>query len=297
MQLVDGAPEGLGSRINPDRVTKPIKEVFKLLAVSTFPSPSEAVEVCSNKWNRPAVPRLRADCRRGNSSSYISMALSFASSAIDPGLTLLFSHRLAHLLIPVASATPSEPLLLGRRSPEGADRERCGRMTSFAERRRYPPTPRPTDPSKTSPSYGSTGVMRPLRERDRRKCTAESPRALGGEPAADSDAQDVWEYARAIGGSHGRPYLFVRLGVSGPNRSPALCQNCVTFPPKPRSNTVIYGDTSDAYQCCGKSLIGSALVGFGVRQHARAESISKRAPSTTRTSLRVFRISSLQASG
>ena len=33
----------------------------------------------------------------------------------------------------------------------------------------------------------------------------------------------------------------------------------------------------DAYRCCGKSLIGSALVGFSVRQHARAESISKRA--------------------
>src|SRR4051812_47821064 len=41
-----------------------------------------------------------------------------------------------------------------------------------------------------------------------------------------------------------------------------------------------------AYQCCGKSLIGSALVGFGVRQHARAESISKRAPPTPRTSPR-----------
>src|SRR6476661_1660162 len=24
---------------------------------------------------------------------------------------------------------------------------------------------------------------------------------------------------------------------------PALCQNCVTYPPKPRGNTVIYGDT------------------------------------------------------
>ena len=34
---------------------------------------------------------------------------------------------------------------------------------------------------------------------------------------------------------------------------------------------------SDAHRYCGKSLIGSALVGFGVRQHARAESISKRA--------------------
>jgi hypothetical protein len=45
---------------------------------------------------------------------------------------------------------------------------------------------------------------------------------------------------------------------------------------------------AEAHRCCGKALIGSALVGFGVRQHARPESISKRAPSTTRTSLRVF---------
>ena len=37
---------------------------------------------------------------------------------------------------------------------------------------------------------------------------------------------------------------------------------------------------ADAHRCCGKSLIGNALVGFGVRQHARPESISKRAPST-----------------
>ena len=51
---------------------------------------------------------------------------------------------------------------------------------------------------------------------------------------------------------------------------------------------------SDAHRCCGKSLIGSALVGFDVRQHARAESISKRAPSTTRTSLH-FRINELRA--
>jgi hypothetical protein len=50
-----------------------------------------------------------------------------------------------------------------------------------------------------------------------------------------------------------------------------------------------------AHHCCVKSLIGSALVGFRTRQHARRESISKRAPSTTRTSLRAFRISSLRA--
>ena len=36
----------------------------------------------------------------------------------------------------------------------------------------------------------------------------------------------------------------------------------------------------DAHRCYVKSLIRSALVGFDVRQHARAESISKRAPSS-----------------
>ena len=38
----------------------------------------------------------------------------------------------------------------------------------------------------------------------------------------------------------------------------------------------------DAHRCCEKSWFESALVGFGVRQHERRESISKRAPSTTR---------------
>jgi hypothetical protein len=41
--------------------------------------------------------------------------------------------------------------------------------------------------------------------------------------------------------------------------------------------------------CCGKSLMESALVGCDVRQHARPEAISKRAPSTTQTSLRAWR--------
>ena len=40
----------------------------------------------------------------------------------------------------------------------------------------------------------------------------------------------------------------------------------------------------DGHRCCGKSLIRSALVRLTVLQHARTESISKRAPSTTRTS-------------
>jgi len=50
----------------------------------------------------------------------------------------------------------------------------------------------------------------------------------------------------------------------------------------------------DAHRCRVKSLIVSALMGFGVRQHARRESISKRARSTTRTSLR-FGINGLRA--
>ena len=47
---------------------------------------------------------------------------------------------------------------------------------------------------------------------------------------------------------------------------------------------------ADADYCCGKSMIESALVGLDVRQPARPESISKRAPSTTptRTSLRLW---------
>jgi hypothetical protein len=49
----------------------------------------------------------------------------------------------------------------------------------------------------------------------------------------------------------------------------------------------------NAHRCWVKSLIPSVLVGPGVRQHGQAESISKRAPSTTRTSLR-FRINHLR---
>ena len=59
------------------------------------------------------------------------------------------------------------------------------------------------------------------------------------------------------------------------------------IPPETRGKHRDLRGHADAHRCCVKSLIGSALVGFGVRQHARPESISKRAPSTTRTSLRL----------
>ena len=76
-----------------------------------------------------------------------------------------------------------------------------------------------------------------------------------------------------------------------------LCQNCVTCTSETTvKHRDLRGDV-DAYRCCVKALNRSALVGVGVRQHARPESISKRAPSTTRTSLRLSGINSLPEGG
>src|SRR4051794_32136640 len=61
------------------------------------------------------------------------------------------------------------------------------------------------------------------------------------------------------------------------------------IPPETLGRHLHLREHSDAHRCRGKSLMGTALVGVGVRQHARRESISKRAPSTTRTSLRSTR--------
>ena len=57
----------------------------------------------------------------------------------------------------------------------------------------------------------------------------------------------------------------------------ALCQNCVTYPETPGKHRDLRG-RAEALRCCGKLLIGSALVGFGVRQHARADSIPDHLP-------------------
>src|SRR4029450_5692798 len=64
-------------------------------------------------------------------------------------------------------------------------------------------------------------------------------------------------------------------------------------PETPGEHRELRGDFN-THRCCGKSLSGSALVRFDVGQHARRESISKRAQSTTPTSLR-FRINELRA--
>jgi hypothetical protein len=76
------------------------------------------------------------------------------------------------------------------------------------------------------------------------------------------------------------------VGVSSVKSKAALCQNCVTYPAKLRANTATYVGAPKHIVVAGKSLIGGALVGFGVRQQARAESISKRAPSSASAHVR-----------
>ena len=65
-----------------------------------------------------------------------------------------------------------------------------------------------------------------------------------------------------------------------------LCQMPVETPAEHRG----LATHTEGPRCEQKCSRRSALVPFGVRPHARPESISKRAPSTTRTSLRAFRI-------
>jgi hypothetical protein len=48
-----------------------------------------------------------------------------------------------------------------------------------------------------------------------------------------------------------------------PNLQSALCQNCVRYPPKPRSNTTIYGDTP-MHIVVAEIADGNVLVRFGV---------------------------------
>jgi len=74
---------------------------------------------------------------------------------------------------------------------------------------------------------------------------------------------------------------------------PFVSELCHISPETPGQHRHLRGH-ADAHRCCGKSLIASALVGFGVRHHARRESISKRAPSPL-GHLSVFRINRLRA--
>jgi len=87
----------------------------------------------------------------------------------------------------------------------------------------------------------------------------------------------------------------VRLCVSVEAGIRIVSELCQIPPETPVKHGDLRGH-SDAHRCCGKSLVETALLRFDVRQHARAQSISKRAPSTTRTSLR-FRIKGLRTVG
>ena len=75
-----------------------------------------------------------------------------------------------------------------------------------------------------------------------------------------------------------------RLGANG-----FVSELCHMPPETVVQHHLVWGHV-DACRCCSKSLMGSVLVRLGVRQHARRESVSKRAPLTTRTSLRICRI-------
>ena len=81
----------------------------------------------------------------------------------------------------------------------------------------------------------------------------------------------------------------MRVGVNRKRN----CVRTVSHAPRTAGKHRDLRGHGDAHRCREKSLFGSALVGFGVRQHARAESISKRAQSTTLTSLRLESITCL----
>ena len=51
-----------------------------------------------------------------------------------------------------------------------------------------------------------------------------------------------------------------------------FCVRTVSHTPRNPGQTLDLPGDVDTHRCCGKSLMGDALVGFGVRQHARAES-------------------------
>ena len=85
--------------------------------------------------------------------------------------------------------------------------------------------------------------------------------------------------------SHCSAYRCISAGTS--LSLSAFCVRTVSHTPRnPGQHRDLQGD-ADPHRCCGKSLMGDALVGFGVRQHARTESISKRAPSSASARIRV----------
>ena len=84
--------------------------------------------------------------------------------------------------------------------------------------------------------------------------------------------------------SHSSAYRCASAGISLTG-TPFCVRTVSDAPATPRKHRDLRGH-SDAHPCCGKSLMGGVLMVLGMRQHARPESISKRARSTTPTSLR-----------
>ena len=144
------------------------------------------------------------------------------------------------------------------------------------------------------------------------ECSRSGPSSASGSrktvTASSNETPCFAALASAFRGSHSNTYLvYTKLSVPLQRdadhayggalertplfRSGSVSELCHT-PLKPRPNTASYGDTR--ISMLRESLMGTAVVGLGVRQHARAESLSKRAPSTTRTSLN-FRINNLRA--
>jgi hypothetical protein len=74
--------------------------------------------------------------------------------------------------------------------------------------------------------------------------------------------------------------IVISASVRARRNDDQFCVRTVSDAPETRVKHRRLRGHVDAYQCCGKSLIGSALVRFSVRRHARADSISKRAPSS-----------------
>src|SRR5688572_6696954 len=62
------------------------------------------------------------------------------------------------------------------------------------------------------------------------------------------------------------PRILAHIGSYGVNRDRILCQNCVTCPPKPRSNTVVYGVTStwlrDISRSLGAEIVSDLVMSF-----------------------------------
>jgi hypothetical protein len=151
----------------------------------------------------------------------------------------------------------------------------------------------------------ATMSTRPLRDRPSRRnrdsadeCCRSGPSSASGSrktlTASSNETACFTALASAFRGSHSNTYLVytkcpARLDRAARTRAHGVVRrNCESgfvselchIPPETRGKYLQLRGHLNAYRCWVKSLKGNALVGFGVRQHARSEPISKRAPSS-----------------